>query len=153
MTALGSSTVTSADPERDCDDDAFFPDLSNALSTLSLVLAGWASSGNWPDWEIIPQNRKDGWFSPGLKHCKIEARSMQSQFSPLFPGTTGGPHTQLRMLLTANLIMVSLLTAIQPNITEQWRKCEFTDIVNYQNYEFYTWSKQCLIHFSHEFLN
>lgn len=57
---LLEAPVTSADPERGCDDDAFFPALSNAFSTLSLVLAGWASSGNWPDWEIILQNWKDG---------------------------------------------------------------------------------------------
>lgn len=120
----------------------FLPALSNALSTLSLVLAGWASSGNWPDWEIILQNRKDGWSSPGLKHCMVGARSMQTQISPLFSGTTGGPHTQLWMLLTANLNMVSLLTVIQPNIREQWRKRELTYTVNYQNYEFYICSKQ-----------
>lgn len=83
----------------------------------------------------------------------LEARSMQTQFSLLFSSTPGGPHTQLRMLLTANLIMISLLIAIQPNITDQWRKCEFIYIVNYKNYEFYICSNQCLVHFSHESLN
>lgn len=76
----------------------------------------------------------------------IETRNTKTQVSPLFPGTTGGPHTQLWMLLTANLSMVSLLTAIQPNITEQWRKCKLTYIANYQNHEFYICSKQCLVH-------
>lgn len=115
----------------------------------SLVLAGWASSGNWPDWEIILQNTNDGWFSPGLKHCTIGARSMQTQISLLLSGTTRGSHTRQWMLLTASLNAVSLLSEIQPNIREQWRKCE----LNCQNYEFYICSKQCLIHLSHESLN
>lgn len=82
--------------------------LSKAFSTLPLVLAGGASSGNQPGWEIILQNRKGGWFSPGLKHQRRRARITQTQFSQLSHATVG-PHTHLWMLLTVNLSAVTLL--------------------------------------------